>query len=166
MSGLVRSCDLHGNEYEVPAEELVWRPAVYGIVVRGDKILLTNQFRSLHLPGGGVELHETPQEAVVREVFEETGFRVANPVYADMVWTNFSYASTSAKCIKHVRSILFYYKCGFAGGRASTDGFTESEASTGGMPRWVSLKDLDSIESGSTVDWVGIVKRCLVVNNF
>ncbi|HEY0952619.1 NUDIX hydrolase [Nocardioides sp.] len=28
------------------------------------------------LPGGGVELHETPEDAVVREVAEETGYAV------------------------------------------------------------------------------------------
>lgn len=31
------------------------------------------------LPGGGIEPGESPEEAVLREIFEETGFCVANP---------------------------------------------------------------------------------------
>lgn len=51
-----------------------------GIVVRDGKILLMERWRlGLHyfsVPGGGIEKGETPEQAAVREVYEETTIRV------------------------------------------------------------------------------------------
>lgn len=53
------------------------RVAAYAVVERRGKLLLTHWRRGhLHgwtLPGGGLEAGEDPRDAVVREVFEETG---------------------------------------------------------------------------------------------
>ena len=53
------------------------RVAAYAVVERRGRILLTHWRRGhLHgwtLPGGGIEHGEDPRDAVVREVFEETG---------------------------------------------------------------------------------------------
>lgn len=47
------------------------------IVVEGDRILLVKTHLEnrddYELPGGGIEESETPEEAAVRELFEETG---------------------------------------------------------------------------------------------
>lgn len=55
-----------------------------GVIIRNNKILLTQRNaphdKSIHLcwqlPGGAVEKGETLQEACLREVLEETGFKV------------------------------------------------------------------------------------------
>lgn len=53
------------------------RVAAYAVVERRGRILLTHWRRGhLHgwtLPGGGIDDGEDPRDAVVREVFEETG---------------------------------------------------------------------------------------------
>ncbi len=53
------------------------RVAAYAVVERRGKLLLTHWRRGhLHgwtLPGGGLEAGEDPRDAVVREVYEETG---------------------------------------------------------------------------------------------
>ena len=53
------------------------RVAAYAVIERRGKLLLTHWRRGhLHgwtLPGGGIESGEDPRDAVVREVFEETG---------------------------------------------------------------------------------------------
>lgn len=53
------------------------RVAAYAVVERRGKLLLTHWRRGhLHgwtLPGGGIEGGEDPRDAVVREVYEETG---------------------------------------------------------------------------------------------
>ncbi|QYX57013.1 NUDIX hydrolase [Roseovarius sp. SCSIO 43702] len=58
------------------------RPGVYAILPHGDGVLLTHQDRpepELQLPGGGVDPGESPLRALHREVFEETGWRIARP---------------------------------------------------------------------------------------
>lgn len=58
------------------------RVAAYAVIVDGDRILLSWWNGEGHsqpmwsLPGGGVDLAETPAQGVVREVREETGFDV------------------------------------------------------------------------------------------
>ena len=59
-------------------------PGVAGLVLRGREVLLVERGKAPHnglwgLPGGVVEVGETLEEAVVREVREETSL-VVNPV--------------------------------------------------------------------------------------
>lgn len=58
------------------------RPGAYGILPRGDKILLTHQLDSsepFQLPGGGIDPGESPVAALRREILEETGWTIAAP---------------------------------------------------------------------------------------
>ncbi len=64
---------------ETPNRPIV---GVGAIVIRDDNVLLIKRGNppkagEWSLPGGGVELGETTREAVAREVFEETGLKVA-----------------------------------------------------------------------------------------
>jgi 8-oxo-dGTP pyrophosphatase MutT (NUDIX family) len=57
------------------------KQAVYGIVFnqQKDRVLMVKR-RDIPvwvLPGGGLERNETPEEGTIREVLEETGYRVA-----------------------------------------------------------------------------------------
>ena len=54
------------------------RPAVKAILMRGNKFLILKYKVSNFwtLPGGRLEAGEKPEEALVREVFEETGLEV------------------------------------------------------------------------------------------
>ncbi len=56
------------------------RPGVYAILIRDRRILLTHQAEpapEFQLPGGGIDPGESPLAALHREVFEETGWRIA-----------------------------------------------------------------------------------------
>lgn len=59
------------------------RVAAYAVILREDRILLSRISPRIAndelwtLPGGGIDHGEDPRDAVVREVFEETGLRVA-----------------------------------------------------------------------------------------
>jgi len=59
-----------------------YRPGVYAILPQDQNILLTHQSRpvpELQLPGGGIDPGESTISALHREVFEETGWRIASP---------------------------------------------------------------------------------------
>jgi 8-oxo-dGTP diphosphatase len=56
------------------------RPGVYAILARGGQVLLTHQSEPVpefQLPGGGIDPGEAPLAALHREVWEETGWRIA-----------------------------------------------------------------------------------------
>lgn len=58
------------------------RPGVYAILPRGRQILVTHQSEpvpELQLPGGGIDPGESALRALHREVFEETGWIIAQP---------------------------------------------------------------------------------------
>lgn len=58
------------------------RRGVYAILPRDGQILVTHQeepFPELQLPGGGIDPGESPLQALHREVFEETGWRISRP---------------------------------------------------------------------------------------
>jgi len=53
------------------------RPGVYAVVLSGADMLIAEQKGELLLPGGGIEPGESVLAALHREVWEETGWRVA-----------------------------------------------------------------------------------------
>ena len=56
------------------------RVGVYGVISVGNKILLTDQDgEEIQLPGGGVDQGEHKIHALIREVHEETGWKI-NPI--------------------------------------------------------------------------------------
>ena len=71
----------HGRP-PLAGKRYVLRPGVYAILPRGDDLLLTHQAEPVpefQLPGGGIDPGEHPLTALHREVFEETGWRIARP---------------------------------------------------------------------------------------
>jgi 8-oxo-dGTP pyrophosphatase MutT (NUDIX family) len=58
------------------------RLAVRALILRGAEILLVHSraVGDWKFPGGGVEALETPEQALVREVAEETGYGLRKPV--------------------------------------------------------------------------------------
>ena len=56
------------------------RPGAYAIIYLQKKILLTHQLKplsELQLPGGGIDIGESPTAALHREALEETGWRIS-----------------------------------------------------------------------------------------
>jgi 8-oxo-dGTP diphosphatase len=69
----------HG-EPALPGQSYTRRPGVYAILLQGSHILATHQAEPVpefQLPGGGIDRGEHPIPALHREVYEETGWKIA-----------------------------------------------------------------------------------------
>lgn len=156
MTNTITCKDVEGNKYEIPVDELAWRPSAYGIVIKDGNVLMSKQFGDMYdLPGGGVDLGETLEAAVIREVKEETGIDVAEPKNIG-VQNSFFHSAHGNK--KSYQSIMLYYVCTFQGGELSTDGFDEYEQEYAEMAEWVPLSSIDTIKIASTVDFRPYIK--------
>jgi 8-oxo-dGTP diphosphatase len=156
------SKDIDGNEYEVTASDLTWRPSAYGIIIHAEKILLVNENGKFHLPGGGIDLGESPEVAVLREVKEETGCTASNPRLINLASSFFSYgAEDSPPNLNHVHALLLYYSCEYVSANLNDVHLDEYEKARGLIVEWVGISKLDQIIVGTTVDWRPVVKQML-----
>jgi 8-oxo-dGTP diphosphatase len=150
MSKLI-AVDVFGKQHEVSVEQLVWRPSVYGVVIKENKVLLSPQFGDKYdLPGGGVDLGENLEAAVVREVKEETGIDVK--VTGSLGVESNLFAAVHGDG-KFYHSIMVYYACEVVGGELSTEGFDDYEKKYADLAKWVPTDTLASINLGSSVDF-------------
>jgi 8-oxo-dGTP diphosphatase len=129
--------DFDRNPIEVSIDKLKWRPAAYGIVVKDNQILLLKQTNGYDLPGGGLEYGETPEEAVIREIKEETGIAASNPRLIDCGTAYFKAYSQEEN---YYQAIAMYYKCDYISGDLSKEGFDELEQQFAEEPVWLYLK--------------------------
>jgi len=147
--------DVEGNTYEVQAKELTFRPSVYGIMIKDGKVLLSKQWDGYDFPGGGVDLGETLEEAVIREIKEETGYeaRVKDIISIENSFFKLPFKGT------FVQSLLIYYLCEVTGGEASTEFFDENEKNYADKPEWVSLDEISNIKFYNSVDSIKIINK-------
>lgn len=151
---LVKCRDVYGKEFEVTVDELSFRPSVYGIIIKDDKILLSKQWDGYDFPGGGIKLGETIDEALVREVKEETGLDIKKNKIVACENSFFKYQQKE----KYVQSILIYYLCEIVGGEISLDFLAESEKDYVGLPEWIDLADIEKIKFYNSIDSVEVIK--------
>lgn len=126
------------------------RVAAYAVVVEDDRVLLT-WFRGTDraapcwsLPGGGVELGESVEDAIVREVHEETGFAVE---LGRPLGTHSFSAPDGPRPPRPYMSVRILYEGIVVGGELGTvevDGSTE-------RAEWVAIADLPRLPCADIV---------------
>lgn len=95
------------------------RPGIYAIILKGRKILLTEQSEpglpmEIQLPGGGIDPGEQRLPALHREVKEETGWKIA-PIAHYASYKRYTYMpeySLNAMKIAHIYLCLAVRKLG------------------------------------------------------
>jgi len=145
----------------VPVDELVFRPSVYGVIIKDDKVLFIPQWDGYDFPGGGVEKGETLEQALLREVKEETGLRVEKDriiaceqdFFRDHRYKDISY-----------HSILIYFLCVNPEGEISTDGFDELEKEYARKAEWINVRKVHTLKFYNPVDYVSIIQQACEMN--
>lgn len=95
---------------QVPSAAAIIRDA-------GERILLVKSAGVWSLPAGAIDLGETPQEAVIREVFEETNLRVLPEKIAGVFGgKDFRYVYANGDAVEY---FIVVFECGITGGELS-----------------------------------------------
>jgi 8-oxo-dGTP diphosphatase len=104
------------------------RPGAYGVAVAEGRLLVVEYQRRLHLPGGALAEGELPEEALRREVLEETGYEVVRGV-------------PLAQAMQYVDSVDGYVNkiCAFFAVEVGPR--VRNYYSPGHSPEWVPLSD-------------------------
>lgn len=134
------------------------RVGCYAWVERDDRVLLAHwggytreDGRRIRpcwtLPGGGLEAHESCEQAAVREVAEESGYAVR---LTGLLGTGTTVVPTADRALPSERPLLLVqlvYSAEVTGGelRGETDGSTDDV-------RWVPVQDLASLPCAGLVD--------------
>jgi 8-oxo-dGTP diphosphatase len=120
--------------------------AAYAVIVRGGQVLLSRLAPSVSeselwtLPGGGIDFGESPADAVVREVYEETGLRC---VLGDPLWVGSAHRVVDRETSPtEMHSVRIVYVASVAAD-APEPRVLEVDGSTIDA-RWVELADVGS----------------------
>ena len=141
---------------EYPAVPVV---AVGAIICHQDRLVLVRRGKEPSkgrwtFPGGAVELGESPEDAVRREVLEETGLRVEVGEVAAVIS---NVVRDEAGAVRYHYVIVDYY--------ARPAGGVLQAGSDVSDARWVGLDDLDGLEmtekAGEVVRELLVVKKDL-----
>jgi len=147
--------DIKGKKYKVKAEELNFRPSVYALIFKGNKILLSKQWDGYDFPGGGVKKGELLEEALKREVWEETGLKITPGKIVEAAEDFF----VGIESKKKLHTILLYYLCNDPKGKISTGNFDENEKKYAGPAEWVNLKDIKKIKFYNGVNSPKLIQK-------
>lgn len=160
----MRAVDINGNFHEVSKDEVSWRVHVYGVIINEGKILLSPQHgeNRYDLPGGKVDIDESIEEGLCREVKEETGVDVR--IIKQLATRDILFKVTFREPQEVWHSVMIYYLCQMTGGSIAEMKLDEHESSYAREAVWLDLGELDSISPAASYDWREVVKAHLSAN--
>ncbi len=134
-------CITHfGKTKLLPKEKLTFRPSVYAIIVNNGNALLLNTTHTgtYSLPGGGIEIGEAIEDALKREVREETGLEIEVIRFYRFEEQFFYYDPADVA----FHSFLFFYVCHPKTVEIRHD--LEINDDSVDLPRWIRIEELEN----------------------
>ena len=126
------------------------------VLIEEDKVSLIERFRNgshyYVFPGGGVDEGETPQEAAIREMDEETGLRVT--VKRKLAEIHFGLSYQVYYLVERVSG-----EYGTGTGEEYTDVYSENSVHGTYAPVWMSLDELSEHENVYPADVAKLVLK-------
>jgi len=156
---MVECRTLFGEKILLPSDRLIFRPSVYAIIRHEDHVLLLNMRSTgkLFLPGGGSEVGEWLEEALHREVREETGLEIEIERFVAFKEDFFYYNPSDFA----FHGLMFFYLCKpLTFELAADDQIEDDEVDA---PRWVSIDQLrpERIQSHSEIIFAALQQQDL-----
>lgn len=110
--------DLFGTKHKRRLKNFKFRPSAYGVLRDENKILVQRHklLSKYGFPGGGIEMDESISEGLVREYYEETGFKIKVGKLLGISEDFFTFKGTD------IHGILIYYEVEKIGGRILPNG--------------------------------------------
>lgn len=134
-------CTTHyGKKKLLPKEKLTFRPSVYAIIVNDGNVLLLNTTHTgtYSLPGGGIEIGEPIEDALKREVREETGLEIEIISFYRFEEQFFYYDPGEVA----FHSFLFFYVCLPKTIQIRQDLKINDDSVE--LPRWIKINELEN----------------------
>ena len=147
--------DIWGKKYKTRISELNFRVSVYGLIFKGSKILLSKQWDGYDFPGGGIEKGELIEDALKREVREETGMKIEP---ADLITAAEDFF-VSIESKRRLHSILLYYLCLKPKSRITTKYFDKFEKQYLQPAEWVDIRQVNKLKFYNGVDSLKLIKQ-------
>lgn len=116
-----------------------YREAVRAVVLNGESILMVHTNKGDYkLPGGGINHGETHEEAIKREVKEETGYIVRNIAEKIGIFTEIKPDEFEENSIFEM--VSYYYECE-VGEEQTTQQLDDYEYDMNFKPQWILLDE-------------------------
>ncbi|MFA5986087.1 MAG: NUDIX hydrolase [Parcubacteria group bacterium] len=130
---------------ELPINKFVFRPSVYGIILdKGEAVFMKNKSNGkLWFPGGGIEIGETLEVALKREIMEETGLKV-NMGEMTLFKENFFYYEPLDEAY---HAFLFFFIC-----KAKNKNLSDSTDLESKNPKWMKIKEVKKNQISDLAD--------------